>query len=187
MCNGDTISSTHNYIVAISLPWDCWADWELAHQLTHPLPPTGPSTSSITLLLSLPSLDRWDLIWLYYGDHLGDCAINQREDGRCGQLPVNQPRGRWSFDGDREGEEERDSIKWTKKAAPLSLAGLVEEKHFKSQLPLFPGRTSEMKSTFRGKCTIIEGGGAWLMPLRLLFSATFFFSQDACLFSFSIF
>lgn len=67
-----------------------------------PSPPTGPSTSSITPLLSLPSLSRRDLIWLYYSDHLGDCAINQIEDGRCGQLPVNQPRGHWSFDGDRE-------------------------------------------------------------------------------------
>lgn len=111
------------------------------HPPPPPSPPTGPSTFSITLLLSLPSLNRWDLIWLYYGDHLGDCTINQSEDGRCGQLPVNQPRGHWSFDGDRAGEKERDSMKWTREAAPLSLTGLVEEKHLESRLlvslPLF--------------------------------------------------
>lgn len=39
-----------------------------------------------------------------------------------------------------------------------------------------------MKSTLRGKRAIIEGGGARLTALSLLFSATFFFSRDTVVF-----
>lgn len=89
-----------------------------------------------------------------------------------------------------EGEE-RDPITWPKKAAPPSLAGQEEEKHSKPRLlvslPPSPPQTSEMKSTQRGKCAIIKGGGARLMPLSLLSVATFFFSPDIYLFTFSIF